>query len=150
MARSGDRAVGGDRAARGPGGRFSAQPTDDDPQGVLSAGPRGCRVDDGAGPRVPASLSDAGDSDRADGTPVAAVGARPSAERDPNAGALGRAAATAAAGTTARGAGQGPLDAEPGGAADGGDGGRQRLPRGDRRFFRAASGGAVDPDAADR
>ena len=112
--------------------------------------PGGRRVDDGPGPGVPAGLSDAGRLDRADGTPVAAVGAGPPAERGPDTGAVGRAPAAAAAGAGARGPGQGPLDAEPGGAADVGDGGGGRLPRGDRRFFRADAGGAVDPDAADR
>src|SRR2546422_1167248 len=99
----------------------AGQSIDDDAQGLLSAGPRGRRVDDGAGPGVPAGLSDTGDRHCADGTPMAAVGARPPAERDPDAAALGRAAATATAGTTSRGASQGPPHAEPdGGAADGG------------------------------
>src|SRR5207244_8946113 len=121
----------------------------DDAQGVLSARLGGRRVDDGAGPGVLAGLSDASGPDRADGTSVAAVGARPSAERGPDAGALGRAAAAAAAGAGARGPGPGPVDAKPGGAADAGGGGRRRLPRGDRRFFRPHPGGAVDSDAAD-
>src|SRR5206468_5852009 len=59
-----------DSAADAPG-----QPADDDAQGVLSAGPGGGRVDDGAGPGVSAGLSHAGGPDRADGTPVAALGA---------------------------------------------------------------------------
>ena len=77
-----------DSAADAPG-----QPADDNAEGVLSAGSGGRRVDDGPGPGVPAGLSDAGRLDRADGTPVAAVGAGPPAERGPDTGAVGRAAA---------------------------------------------------------
>ena len=52
---------------------------------------------------------------RPHGTPVAAVGARPSAERGADPGALGRPPAAAAARAGPRGAGQGPVDADPGG-----------------------------------
>ena len=74
-----------DPAADPPG-----QPADDHAESVLSAGPRGGRVDDRAGAGVPAGLSDAGGRDRAHGTPVAAVGARASAERGPDAATSGR------------------------------------------------------------
>src|SRR5206468_9165941 len=93
--------LGSRSGAQTPHGRFptadpladaAGQSIDDDAQGLLSAGPRGRRVDDGAGPGVPAGLSDTGDRHCADGTPMAAVGARPPAERDPDAAALGRAA----------------------------------------------------------
>ena len=66
-----------------------------------------------AGAGVPAGLSDAGGRDRADGTPVAAVGARASAERGPDRRALGRPPAAAAARAGPRGARQGAVDAEP-------------------------------------
>jgi Transposase len=82
--------------------------------------------------------------------PVAAVGSSPSAKRSPNPSALGSPPAAAAAGAGPRGAGQGPVDAEPGRAADTGGRGRRGLPEGGRGFFRQHAGGAVGPDAPDR
>src|SRR5262249_41477031 len=113
--------------AAGPATDAPGQPTDDDAQGVLSARPGGRRVDHRAGPGVPAGLSDPGGPGRVDGTPVAAVGARPSADRGPDAGAVGRAAAAAAAGAAPCRPGQGPPDAESGGPTHAGGGGRRRL-----------------------
>jgi len=83
------------------------------------------------------------------GTPMAAMGTRPSAERDPNPGALGRLAAAAAARAGSCPAGQGPADAKPGGTADAGGGGRRGVSGGDRGFFRTHAGGAVGADAPD-
>ena len=105
---------------------------------------------DGAGARVPAGLSDAGRRGRPHRTPVAAVGARPSAERGADPGALGRPPAAAAASAGPRGAGQGPVDADPADPARAGGGGRRGVPAGGRGFFRGHAGGAVDPDAPDR
>src|SRR4029434_9464918 len=126
------------------------QPADGHAKGLLSAGARGERVDDGAGATVSAGLSDA----RSGGGPhekaVAAVGARPPAERRPGSSALGVPPAAATAGAGPRGPGQGPADADPGGGTDRGRGGRWPVSGGDRRFFRRLAGGAVDPDAPDR
>ena len=111
------------------------QPADRHAEGVLPTGARGRGGDERADAGVPAGLSDAGGPDRVDGTPVATVGPRPSAERAPGARALGRPPAATAAGAGSRGAGQGPVDAAPGGTAAAGGGGRRPVPAGDRRFF---------------
>ena len=109
----------------------SDQPADGHAQGVLSAGARGRRVSDCPGEGIPAGLSDAGRGDRADGTPVAAVGARTSADSHPDAGALERPPAAAVARAGPRGARQGPVDAEFGRAARPGRRGRRAVPEGD-------------------
>src|SRR5262245_9680763 len=99
-----------------------------------------------AGAGVPASLPDAGGPDGADGTAVAAVGPRASADGGPERRTLGRPSTAAIARTGACGASEGAVDAGLAGTVAAGHGGRRPVPEGHRRFFREYAGGAVGAD----